>query len=348
MIEVSLRFVPLLATVTLVAGFLSGLNWLMLVRPKALENSQRFYRQLLMIGLTLIGVLAVVLALPVPDTTRNQIIGLLGLVISGAIAFSSTTIIANLMAGIMMRVTRPFRTGDYISIDDKFGRVTERGLLDTEIQTEKRELVSLPNSFLITRPVSVVRSSGAMVSVQLSLGYDVHHTRIERLLLQAAQECGLRGGFVQVLELGDFSVTYRVNGLLEDVKGLLTARSNLSRNVLDVLHDDGVEIVSPGFMNQRPLDPAKPVIARSKGDQAARPTRRAAAEDVVFDKAEEAEKTEKRRKECVREIEEIEEALKTAEADERNRLQERLERAQAEIKAIDEAAAKEGAEKEKT
>jgi small-conductance mechanosensitive channel len=101
----------------------------------------------------------------------------------------------------------------------------------------------------VTNPVKVVHSSGTIVSTQLSLGYDQHHTEIEALLVEAAQASGLEEAFVQILELGDFSVTYRVAGFLSDVKQLLSVRSRLQASVLDMLHGAGVETVSPTFMN---------------------------------------------------------------------------------------------------
>ncbi|MEB3733556.1 mechanosensitive ion channel [Halopseudomonas pachastrellae] len=56
-------------------------------------------------------------------------IALLGLLISGVFAFSSSNIFANLAAGVLMRMTRPFVLGDFISVGEHFGRVAERGLL---------------------------------------------------------------------------------------------------------------------------------------------------------------------------------------------------------------------------
>ena len=56
-----------------------------------------------------------------------------------------------------------------------------------------------------------------------------------------------------VISLDDFSVLYRVSGFLAEVKNLITVKSTLKKRVLDVLHENGVEIVSPAFMNQRQL-----------------------------------------------------------------------------------------------
>ncbi|MBE0696337.1 MAG: mechanosensitive ion channel, partial [Anaerolineaceae bacterium] len=207
-----LTLLPLIITVILVAFMLFGTNWLILGKYPGMGNDKRLPRQLIMFGLFLVGVVAIVLTLPISDGSRNQILALIGVLLSASIAFSSTTIVANAMAGIMLRLTKPFRTGDFIRSGDFFGRVTERGLLDTEIQTEFRELVSVPNTLLISNPVTVIRSSGTIISTSLSLGYDVHYSHIQSLLLAAAEETGLSDPFVQVMDLGDFSITYRVNG----------------------------------------------------------------------------------------------------------------------------------------
>ncbi len=206
--------------------------------------------------------------------------------ISGTFAFSSTTIMANLMAGVMLRMTRPFRTGDFIRVESYFGRVAERGLLDTEIQDESRELIAIPNTYLISHAVTVVRSSGTIVSTTLSLGYDVHHLVVEPLLLRAAERARLEDPFVHVLELGNYAITYRVSGLLVEVKNLLTVRSNLCREILDVLHEEQIEIASPTIMNQRrwpeetkliparSMSPSEPDSARWRTSPSTRPRRR--------------------------------------------------------------------------
>lgn len=322
--------VPLVATTLVVASVLLGAHWL-LIRNRSVGNEQLFYRQLFMLGLTIAGIVAIALSLPVSDSLRNQVIALVGLVVSGILAFSSTTIFANLMAGIMLRVTKPFRTGDFVRIGDHFGRVAERGLLDTEIQSENRELIAIPNTYLIAHPVSRVRESGAIISVSLSLGYDVHHATIEPLLLEAAERSGLSEAFVHLLELGDFSVTYRVSGVLVEVGGLLTARSNLFRAVLDVLHDAGIEIMSPAFMNQRPLPPDAQMIPRARLKAPVEEV--VAAESIVFDKAEQAHRLYQEKMQVIENIQRLEAALKEASDDERSVLRETLEEQRDRLKA---------------
>jgi hypothetical protein len=137
----------------------------------------------------------------------------------------------------------------------------------------------------------VVRASGTIISASLSLGYDVDHRKIETLLMTAATEIGLQEPFVQVTELGDFSVTYKVSGFLAEVKQLIAARSNLRRKILDVLHHAGVEIVSPRFMNQRLLDTEQAIIPNLEAPSDSLPEEEVAPPgEVIFDKAETAER----------------------------------------------------------
>ncbi|WP_221029095.1 mechanosensitive ion channel family protein [Actomonas aquatica] len=302
---------PLVATAAICGIVLRIAHWLLLGRFPNLGNERRLPRQLIMVFLALVAIALLALALPVSDSSRNQVLGLIGLIISGMFAFSSTTILANLTAGMMLRITKPFRTGDFIRVEDHFGRVSERGLLDTEVQTEHRDLIAFPHTFLITHPVTTIRASGTIVSTSLSLGYDVHHATIDGLLKQAASDAGLTDPFVQVSELGDYAVTYRVAGLLTEVKSLLTTRSILNRHVLDALHGAGIEIASPAIMNQRRIPEEQPIMPSaatpvSSSTQPEPPT----AETLAFDKAEEAEAAEIR-------LAEIEAEIKRLEADPR-------------------------------
>jgi len=215
----------------------------------------------------LVVAVALLVAAPFAPMTRGQLLGLVGLMISAAVALSSTTILGNAMAGLMHRAVGNFKVGDFVRTEGHFGRVTERGLFPTEIQTEQRDLVTLPNLFLATHPVRVIRRSGTIVTGEVSLGYDTSHAAVEPLLLAAAAAAGLKEPFVQILELGDFTVSYRVSELLTDVSRLLTVPSRLRSAMLDQLHGGGIEIASPTLMSTRAF-PCDQAIKDAADDQA--------------------------------------------------------------------------------
>ena len=260
----------------------------MLNRLRGQHAESQYARQLLTIAIALVGIFTLILVLPLGDTVRGQLVGLVGILLSAALALSSTTFIGNALAGLMLRVIRNFGPGDFITVGDHFGRVSERGLFHTEIQTEDRDLITLPNLYLVSHPVRVMRSSGTLLSAVVSLGYDVLHSRAEAALLEAAEKTGLTDPFVSVLDLGDYAVQYRVAGLLTDVKEILSTRSRLRAMMLDALHRASIEIVSPGFVSARMLKDTDRYIPPE-----ARPDKPAATspkpEALVFDKADQAE-----------------------------------------------------------
>ncbi len=272
---------------------LAGTNWLLLRREQRRLGTSRSLRPLVMLLATAVVAVVLVLAMPVDSATRQQLLGLIGLVATGVMAMSSTSFVANAMAGLMLRAVRNFSPGDFVRVGEHFGRVTERGIFHTEIQTEDRDLTTLPNLHLVTNPVNVVLSSGTIVSVSVSLGYDVGRKHLEPLLVLATEDAGLQGGFVQVLDLLDHAVVYRVAGFLPEVTELLAVRSRLRAAILDRLHGSGIEIVSPSFMNQRPIAPNElviPTAAPVGGDDR---DGRLTAETMAFDKAERAVQVEK-------------------------------------------------------
>lgn len=290
LIENLARFVPLLGTVAAVVILLTSVN--RFLRRRWHDNPDAQFRfQLIMLALSFAGLLAIIVAMPINDALRGQLLSLIGILLSAAIALSSTTFIGNIMAGIMLKVVRNARPGDFITVADLTGRITEMDLLHTEIQTEFRDLVTVPNLYMVTQPLQVVRASGTIIQAEVSLGYDVLHTHAAEILCDAAANAGLKDGFVQVRELGDFSVTYRVAGLLEDVTSLISARSRLRSAMLDALHAANIEIVSPNFMNTRALkEDHRFIPAWSKNGAAeVRPQ----AEQVAFDKAEDAASVER-------------------------------------------------------
>ncbi|MDX1810088.1 MAG: mechanosensitive ion channel [Sulfurospirillaceae bacterium] len=306
--------------------------WFLIGRYPEVGNERKFPIQILLMVLTVVGILAIVMTLPISEEARSDIMRLIGIVLSGIIALSSTNIIGNLMAGLLLRIMKPFRTGDFIRVGDFFGRVSQRGLFDIEIQSETRELIAIPNAYLIKNPISATPGSGAIVSASLSLGYDIHHSEIESLLIKAAERSGLEHAFVHILELGNFSVTYRVSGLLEEVKGLITARSNLYKSVLDTLHTAGIEIVSPTFMNQRRIGENEKIIPTFTKKVSEKES--VEAEEIVFDKAEQAEQAELKEEKLINEIKNLETTLKETQDEDKDKIKQKIETKRARLKAI--------------
>jgi len=321
-------FIPVTVVFTVCLLVLGLGHYLLIARRQDLGNEARLPRQLVLFGLTLLALLLMVIAAPLPESTRNQILALFGIAISGVIALASASFVTNFMAAVMLRVTKPFKVGDFITVGEHFGKVSERGLFDTEIQTENRELIAIPNATFINQPVTVARSSGVIVWTTLSLGYDVATGQVEPLMLKAAADAGLSDPYVHITSLGDFSITYRVCGLLEDVEGILTTRSELNRQLLNKLHGANIEIVSPTITRHITMPEDTHIVPGQFAIDATRPTVK--AEEIVFDKAREIGRLEAEKKQ----LEEQLNALKEAGESPPERIGEQLAALVAELSAL--------------
>lgn len=279
-------FVQVVATLLVLgAGFYYGNKRLR--KYFASRPHLRFRHQLIQIAGVLVAILFVILFMPFGDILRGQLLRLFGLIFSATIALSSTTLVGNVMAGLMLKAIGNCRPGNYITVGDYFGRISEMDLLHTEIQTEERDLTTLPNLYLITHPVRVMRTSGTLLSVEVSLGYDVARQIIEELLIKAATDAGLESPYVQIRNLGDYSVTYQVSALLREVNHLIGKRRELRARTMDVLHAEGIEIVSPSFMNTRSIEKGKAFIS-DVAEEAASAAGAPSPDSIAFDKAEKA------------------------------------------------------------
>ncbi|EIF41567.1 mechanosensitive ion channel protein MscS [gamma proteobacterium BDW918] len=265
-------------------------TWLFTRKVFAVQKSHgadtRYREQGTRLAFRLSGLLLAISTIPMNGELRGQLLSLVGLLMSAAIALSSTSVMGNLMAGFMLRTVNSFRAGDYIEFRGELGRVSQRGLLHVEFQNETSELVTVPNLLLVQEPYNVVRASGTVVSAEVSLGYDVDRRDIETALLSAIEAAELENGFVQIRNLGDFSVNYRASGWLKEAALLVSARSRLRGKILDALHDAGIEIVSPSFMNQRPLPAELKFIPKRKVTRQPDEDRSGHAEEILFSKAE--------------------------------------------------------------
>jgi len=336
MFESIILFAPFIGTSIAVGLTLWAAHMLLIKKGSELGSERMFSRQLAMLGLTLLGILFIIFVLPINQSSRNQLISLFGIVISAVIALSSTAIISNLMAGVLLRITKPFKVGDFVRIGGHVGRVTERGLFETEIQTEMRELISIPNTYCISNPLATIQSSGTIISASLSLGYEINHHRVEELLIEAAKDCGLTEPFVHILELGNFAVTYRLSGFLEEAKRHISMQSKLYGCVLDTLHQQNIEIMSPSYMNQKQVQEGVSIIPATTRVTAPAADQVTSAEELGFDKAEQAEQLENEKLKLNKEIDSLKSSIKKAsrEEDKKNRL-DILEKKRADLELLE-------------
>ena len=329
---------PLASTAaTLVAVILSlAVARRVLERRRIRTGEPKIGTQIALTVLTFGGLVAILVVLPISEATRGQLITLIGIIISASIALSSSTIVSNAMAGVMVRIVgRRLNIGDFVIADGHTGRITELGLLSVQIQTQDRNLTWIPNQWIIERPATLIRPSGTIISTQVSLSYREDRSKVEPLLVEAAKRAGLEEAYAYVQELGHHSVAYTVRGLLTDTTQLLQSRGRLRAAVLDTLHGADIEIVSPVFETSRRLaDDA--MIMPQRGTESEGAAVSPPPEHVIFDRAQDAAARTRKAQE-IRDRLAAAEAQMKAESDhgERSRLRDEIQRLEKDLRRLE-------------
>lgn len=175
------------------------------------------------------------------------------------VSLGSSTVIGNVIAGLVITYMRPFKLGDRIKLNDTIGNVMEKTPLVTRIKTPKNEVVTIPNSFIMSSHTinysSSARNYGLIIHSEVSIGYDVPWRKVHQLLIDAA--LATRGvepdpePFVLETSLSDWYPVYQVNAYIKEADKLTQIYSELHQNIQDKFNEAGVEIMSPHYMAVR-------------------------------------------------------------------------------------------------
>lgn len=193
----------------------------------------------------------------------------MGLIVS----LGSTSIIGNIMAGLVMTYMRPFRNGDYIKVGEIVGEVIEKNILVTRIRTRKNEIVTIQNSNMLSAQTSnyteAAKEFGIIVHTKVTIGYDVPWQLIKEIMEGAAMDTnGIKKNpkpFMMITALDDFYVEYEINAYTDHSATMPRIYSELHQNLLKRFFEAGVEIMSPhiyarrdGIDTQMPADYLNP------------------------------------------------------------------------------------------
>jgi small-conductance mechanosensitive channel len=154
---------------------------------------------------------------------------------------------------------RPFKIGDRIKIDNVTGDVVEKTLLVTRIRTIKNELITIPNSSVLsgnTINYSVeAMDKGLIVYTTITIGYDVPWPKMHKVLIEAASRTDMimedPKPFVLQTSLEDFYVAYQINAYTREASKQALIYSSLHQNIQDVCNENDVEILSPHYRAAR-------------------------------------------------------------------------------------------------
>lgn len=162
----------------------------------------------------------VAMIIAVPSFTPGKLIGALGIG-SVAIGFAFKDIFQNLLSGILLLLSEPFRIGDQIISGNFEGTVEDIQIRATTIRTYDGRKVVIPNSQLYTSTMTVNTAySQRRLEFDVGIGYENNIIDAQRVILNVLKAAPtvskLAEPSVVATALADSSVVLRVRWFIDD------------------------------------------------------------------------------------------------------------------------------------
>ncbi len=167
------------------------------------------------------------------------------------IGFGLQTIVNNFVSGLILLAERPIKAGDWIQVSGGEGLVKRIKVRSTEIETFDRCTIIVPNSQLISEPVSNWFHDNRMGRVRVPVGvsYDADPDVVQEILLKCARAhpraLASPAPFVLFTGFGDNSLDFELRLYIGDAGYRASTASDLRFAIFRELKKAGIEIPFP-------------------------------------------------------------------------------------------------------
>jgi small conductance mechanosensitive channel len=180
-----------------------------------------------------------------------------------AIGLALQGTLANIAAGIILLWLRPFRAGEYISVDTTEGTVREIGLFATLLDAPDGSFRFVPNSQLWNKPLAnLTRNPRRLVDIRVTVGRGSDVEKARQLILDVAKSdrrvMASPAPTVSLAEIGETTIVLAARAW--------TASADYAEALRDMLEGiqrqlDRSDLLLP---KAQPGEPAKATIAAMK------------------------------------------------------------------------------------
>ena len=249
-IDLAIQFGPkvLVAAVIVVVGFMVG-RWVARVAGRGLARVRvdAPLRELLTRAMhVLVLGLFVVMALQNLGVELLPLIAGVGLAGAG-VALAMQGVLGNLVAGLTIIFTHPFRVGEYVSIVGVEGEVDTVELFNTTLRHTDRSRIVIPNRRIvgeIMHNYGSIRQHGIVVGVAYDTDLGHALSVIDETLRASARVLKDPAPVITVSVLGNSSVDIAVRPWTT-VGDYIAAQGEINKSILEAFRATGIRIPFP-------------------------------------------------------------------------------------------------------
>lgn len=223
---------------------------------KTLEN-RSYTRQNLVLVLNRVGSTFILffgfligLVIAIPGFTPSQLIGALGIG-SVAIGFAFKDIFQNLLSGILILLSEPFRIGDDIVVNGFEGNVEDIQIRATFLRSPDGRRIVIPNATVYTSAVTVNNAyQRRRCEFVVGIGYEDDMQKAKKIIMDILDRnlnvLSQPGFSVNVTALADFSINLTVRWWVNTTETTTSASiSEIQELVVTAFDEKGISIPYP-------------------------------------------------------------------------------------------------------
>lgn len=171
--------------------------------------------------------------------------------LSLGVGFGLQSIVSNFVSGLILLTERPIKSGDWVVTTGGEGTVKRISVRSTEIETFDRAMIIVPNSTLITDPVTNWTHTNTLgrIIIPIGVGYNSDPDEVREILLSCADEhTGILrkpAPVVYFMDFGADALQFQLRAFLADINYCLEVQSELRFACLRKFRKAGIEIPYP-------------------------------------------------------------------------------------------------------
>lgn len=221
---------------------------MLLLEQLPFDRSLRYaIRSLISYGIVIVGCILAFRALSIGWENVQW----LATALTFGLAFGLQEIFANFVAGIILMFERPFRIGDWVTVDQFTGVVTKiRTRATTIVNWDRKEYIIPNRDFITGRLVNWTLSDNInriVITIGIAYGSDVE--RAKQILLDICQQhpriIDEPSTSVAFELFGDSALNITLRTFLGEVEGRLGVIDDLHTQINNAFNDAGIEIAFP-------------------------------------------------------------------------------------------------------